>query len=237
MTRDSIGILAVALAIAVGPSCLDQGLQRDDVPGDDDAGADPYGDDDLAGDDDPWNSLCWYTYMDLNGIAYDRLDGSHIPTANLAAYEVVIIPSAQFTSFNVAMNTHMDRFEGYVAGGGKLIPQASTWVDQTAITVLPFGASATHPVEATTMVVVNPGHPINAGIQTTDPAGYASFGYLSNYGSAEVLTTDELNRTSSYIVYTGGGAAYVSELNMEWGINLDLLYIGHNVLEHLLGLP
>jgi hypothetical protein len=184
----------------------------------------------------PWGEVYWPNTLASLGYSYSQLGASSIPTVTLSNYDLVIVPSQQPSSFNTSMNSYMWKFEDYVSNGGGLILMLATYFSETPITTLPYGATATHGsgYESANAYNVNPSHPIMAGLPASMNSNYASHGRLNNYGTADVLTTDDYNQVSSYVVLSGSGGAYVSELTLEWAGSYDFAPVGANAIEYLL---
>ena len=120
----------------------------------------------IVQDNTPWGYTYWYDHLATAGLGYTVVGSPDIPTVNLAAYDLVIVPSQQPTDFNVLMDTHMDRFEDYVDGGGKLILMRGTYLAYTAIETLPCGAWHEHHAGTGGSCGDNmdPTHPIMLGV-------------------------------------------------------------------------
>jgi len=184
----------------------------------------------------PWGYSYWYDVMADYGLNYTTINYSQVASENFADYDLIIIPSQQPGSFNSTINSYMYKFDDYIENdGGKLILMLSTWTVYTPyITTLPFSASGSHSSYSSYFYNVNQSHPIMAGVAASGYSNYSSHGDMSNYGSADVLTTNDWNDTSSYFIQSGAGGAYVSYLTLEWYNSYDTYVIGWNVVDYLL---
>ena len=185
-------------------------------------------------DHDPWGYSYWFDQLSGYGLNSTVLDHTAIATAPLENFDLVIVPSQQTGPFNDAMNANMGRFEDYVIGGGNLILMLATWTVYTPYLEPPFGADGYHDDYASSAFNVTPNHPLMAGVPAVSTSSYASHGRIENYGSAEVLTTNESNNVTSIFLQPGCGAAYVSYLTMEWYGSYDVQPIGANAIEYML---
>jgi hypothetical protein len=185
-------------------------------------------------DNDPWGFSYWFDQLSAYGLNSTVLDSTLVATAPLEDFDLVIVPSQQDGTFNDTINNNMDRFEDYVIGGGNLILMLSTWTAYTPYGEPPFGAEGYHDAYASYSYNVAPSHPLMAGVPATSNTTYASHGRIENYGSAEVLTTNEDNDVTSIFLQLGCGAAFVSYLTMEWSGSYDVQPIGANAIDYML---
>ena len=183
----------------------------------------------------PWGYTYWATVLSSYGLSYSTINYGSIASTDFSAYDLIIIPSQQPGSFNSTVNSYMWKFEDYIDDGGKLILMLSTWTVYTPyITTLPFSASGSHSQYSSYFYNVNASHPLMAGVAASGYSNYSSHGYMSGYGSADILTTNDGNNTSSYFVESGSGAAYVSYLTLEWYNSYPAQIIGYNAVDYML---
>ncbi len=183
----------------------------------------------------PWGQSYWYTVLSSYGLTYTQINYSQVASENFDNYDLIIVPSQQPGAFNSTINSYMYKFEDYVDNGGKFILMMATWTVYTPyITDLPYGATHSHTQYSSYFYNVNASHPIMSGVPQSGYSNYASHGYMYDYGSADILTTNDWNSTSSYFIQSGGGGAYVSSLTIEWYNSYDLHIIGYNLVDYLL---
>ena len=183
----------------------------------------------------PWGQSYWYTVLGSYGLSYTTINYGSVASTDFTQYDLIIIPSQQPGAFNSTINSYMYKFEDYIDQGGKLILMLSTWSAYSPyITTLPYSASGSHSQFSYYFYNVNASHPLMSGVAASGYSNYASHGYMTGYGSADVLTTNTWNNASSYFVESGSGAAYVSYLTIEWYNSYPAHPIGYNAVDHML---
>ena len=193
----------------------------------------------LLGDGDPWGETYWDDELDAIAQPYVSLGSASIPFLDVGGFDLVIIPSQQDSDFNDAIEAMAADLETYVEDGGRVILMLATYTSYDPIESLPFGAVHEHDSSlfAEENDVLDPAHPIMAGLTSPLQGNLASHGRLLSFGDAHPLTANDQGDVTSYLKEAGFGALYASSVAIEFGGNTDLHPIGGNAIDYLLTYP
>ena len=127
----------------------------------------------------PWGYDAVQRILSANGIPYDQVGSSSIPSIDLTSYKLVIIPSVQGSSFYNTYNSYLSKFEAYVQQGGVLELHATTYSGTSPRPLLPGGGSNDWNGQNYNYVV-RPDHPLVNGVSNPFYGSYASHNSFSN---------------------------------------------------------
>ncbi|HZN04081.1 MAG TPA: choice-of-anchor D domain-containing protein, partial [Candidatus Polarisedimenticolia bacterium] len=99
-------------------------------------------------------------------LSYDTIRSTQIAATDLPAYRLVILAGGQPSSYYAALAARQAQIDAYVASGGCLEYHAwsPVWAGEPSPFVLP-GGGTTHSLQATFNTLLEPHHPLAAGIQ------------------------------------------------------------------------
>ena len=189
----------------------------------------------------PWRSDALQQVLEGNGMPYDQLASSAITTTELAAYSQVIIPSDQPQCLYDAYNLNRSKFENYASSGGLVEFHAAAWGmnagDLTGI-LLPGGVSIIKS-SSDYNYLVEPGHPLVAGLSNPFYGSWASHGYFTDLPGGSLTISSEGSIPGgepTLVEYAlGAGSVIASGQTMEysWKISQESGRILENMLPYL----
>lgn len=166
----------------------------------------------LVQDEAPWGKAANELVLASNGIAYDLIRSSMLEATDLSAYDLVIVPSAQRTSYYAALASLSGKLDAWVASGGVLeFHTASGWSGGNVSLVTLPGGMHVQGYNAMMNDVVDPAHPLAAGIPDPFYGGrgstYASHAHFRDVpGDAAQVMADDLGEATLVVYPFGGGA-------------------------------
>jgi hypothetical protein len=181
----------------------------------------------------PWGYDSIQQILTANGIPYDQINSSLIPTVNLSPYEMIVIPSVQGTTFYSTWNANIAKFEAYVDAGGKLW-QSTCNYSATAVEPLTPGGV----VSATDLNnynnIVAPDHRWAAGVPSPIYGNYASHDSFTNlYPGSTVVAQAQTTGLPTLVDYRyGAGRVLLTGQTLE--ITWDAGWDGAPILENSL---
>jgi PKD repeat protein len=131
----------------------------------------------LIQDYDAWGFPAITTILADNGIPYDVIGSAQIPTYDFSPYKMIIIPSVQSAGYNIVFNDNLAKFEDFVDAGGLMLMSFCEWYEPLRLP--PFGGTNIWD-EQSYNYIVEPGHPIFAGVPTPYYGNSASHNSLSD---------------------------------------------------------
>ncbi len=171
----------------------------------------------LVQDSSPWGYAAWTSTLSSQGIPYAQISAAQLSSTSLSGYDMVITASVQGGSYNGYINAASAQLENYVMAGGVLVFSACTQSSHTPYPIPPFGGSNTY-FTSSTGTLVDPTHPLVAGVSNPFTGNSASHNYITAYpGAADVLVTGDHGFPTLYEYSTGNGLLIVSTLTLEWG--------------------
>ncbi|MBI4770646.1 MAG: carboxypeptidase regulatory-like domain-containing protein, partial [Chloroflexi bacterium] len=165
----------------------------------------------------PWGYDSIQQVLNASGISYDQVTSSSLPTVNLAAYNLVIVPSVQPASFYQTWNDNLARIEDYVTAGGYLWLSVTTFDNIYPKPLAPGGAASTNDFDAYNLVV-EPSHPWVAGVPGTiygNWASHDSFTQLAS-GTLVVVRAQSSSRPTLVDYRLGAGRVLASGMTLEF---------------------
>src|SRR5206468_2125099 len=174
----------------------------------------------LIQDNDPWGTSANQQVLSANGIAYDLIPSTALPTRDLSPYRVVIVPSDQSTSFYATLASLSVKLETFVSSGGVLEFHAAGWGwqggDASRVT-LP-GGMAINPYISYQNRVLDSAHPLMAGVPNPFSGNAASHAYFTAIpaGAAEIAS-DDYGRTNLVVYPFGRGIVIAGGQTFEHG--------------------
>ena len=143
----------------------------------------------LIQDSPAWGYPAQESIMTANGIPYDIINSSQIATTDLTAYKMVIVPSVQGSGFNTLYNASLAKFEDFIDGGGLMILNYAEQSSDIPYKLPPFGGTNNYGGYDYNYIV-DPTHPIFAGVSNPYYGSWASHDYLTDLlGDDRVLVT------------------------------------------------
>lgn len=181
-------------------------------------------------DEYPWGADSIQQILSAHAIPYDQVDSSYMATIDLSAYELVIIPSVQSTTFYDNWDIHIARFEEYVEAGGAL------WLSGTTQGQVPAapGGVLNHLGGDDYNDVLLPGHPWVAGVSGQIFGNSASHNYFTNLFPGSLVVAQSTNYGQATLVDYRIGAGRImltgQTLEIAWWYNWDAAIILENSL-------
>jgi hypothetical protein len=172
----------------------------------------------LIQDVDAWGFPAITTILADNGIPYDVIGSAQIPTYDFSPYKMIIIPSVQGSAYNTIFNDNLAKFEGFVDVGGLMLMSFCEQSSYVPYRLPPFGGTNNYQTESDNHIV-EPAHPIFAGVPNPYPGTSASHSYLTG-----LLPDDR-------VLVTGGGAPGGNVIMIERDAGLGMLVAGGQTFE------
>jgi subtilisin family serine protease len=168
----------------------------------------------------PWGVHSNESILNSLGIRFDVIRSGSLPSTNLSAYRLVIVPSDQPSSFYLAVAQRAAQLESFVRAGGVLEFHAAGWGynqgDASQVT-LPDGMHI-HQRYADTNVVLDPSHPIVAGVPTPFNGGHASHAYFTGIPvAAHSIVRDDSGGVNLVEYVHGVGRVIAAGQTLEFG--------------------
>ncbi len=174
----------------------------------------------LLQDNAPWGSMANEQVLGANSIAFDMIPSSALATTDLSRYRLVIVPSDQPTSYYSRLVGRAAQLNEYVSDGGVLEFHAAGWGHangDASLVTLPEGMRISS-YHSSRNDVLDPSHPLMAGVPDPFFGSYASHAYFSNVpASAAVLAADELGRPNLVVYGSGSGLVIAGGQTFEYG--------------------
>ncbi|MGV8049253.1 MAG: PKD domain-containing protein [Anaerolineaceae bacterium] len=172
-----------------------------------------------------------------NGISYEMVSATLMPTIDLSPYSLVIIPGLQSQAFYTAWNTSLAKFEAYISAGGALWLSTATSTSTLVKPDVPGGVE-TVAVTDTVNKVVTPTHPWVAGV----PGQYfgdslASYNQFKDLAAGSITVASDQNGYATLVDYRmGAGRVLITAQPLEqaYSANLDSKPILPNTILDLL---
>ena len=183
----------------------------------------------------PWESTAIQQVLEANGVGYDVAGSDQMATIDLSAYDTVIISNDQPQDFYEAYKDNASRFDAFVSGGGFL------WVETAYFgfgdgdfsgAVLPGGVVVGPPVFDDFNDVVDPDHPLMAGVPDPISGTAASHSVFENVPShATVIATSSATGEPTLVEWDHGAGhvvGFAQTLEFAWDNGQD----GAQILEN-----
>jgi hypothetical protein len=172
----------------------------------------------LIQDSNPWGYASIETILTNNDIPYTIINSTQIPTTDFAPYKMIIVPSVQGSSYNNVYNANLAKFEDFILGGGVMLLNYAEQSDYLPYRLPPFGGVNNDQLESDNYIV-DPAHPIMAGVPNPYSGNSASHSYLTG------LAPDD------HILVTGGNAPGGNVVMIERARGAGLLIAGGQTYE------
>jgi uncharacterized repeat protein (TIGR01451 family) len=137
-----------------------------------------------------WGHNAIQSILSANNISYTVISSSQMAATDFSPYRMIIIPSVQGVSYNQAFNANLTKFENYIDAGGLVLMSFCEFSGDMPYRNIPFGG-ANNWGGAYDNYIVDPDHPIFAGVPNPYSGNYASHNFLSG-----LLPTDRILVTS-----------------------------------------
>jgi hypothetical protein len=144
----------------------------------------------LIQDLDAWGWPAMTTILTANGIPYDLIGSASIPSYDFSPYKMIIIPSVQGSAYNTIFNDNLAKFEAFIDAGGLMLMSFCEQSSYLPYRLPPFG-SANNYMTFDQNYIVDPSHPIFAGVPNPYTGSSASHTYLTGLlpGDRELVTS------------------------------------------------
>lgn len=177
----------------------------------------------VLADNLPWGSSAVTDILTANGETFSTATSATFPGLNFADYDVIIVLSDQVPAFHTVFAANFPKFVAFVTAGGTLEVHAATcgWNSPCGYSVQLPGGVHTHEQYDFYNVVVDPLHPISAGVTSPFFGNYASHGYFSGLvPGTEIITAAQSNNEPTTIQYHyGSGVVTATTCTYEFGCN------------------
>jgi subtilisin family serine protease len=174
----------------------------------------------LVQDNLPWGTMANEAVLNSNGIAFDVITSSLLAAADLSAYRLIILASDQPTLYYQRITAQIARLEAFVTVGGVLEAHAAGWgfaSGDASQMILPGGLRTAQQFSSTN-TVLDPSHPITAGIPSPFFGNYVSHAYFTSIPAAAEWLVADANGAPNLVVYPlGGGTVVASGQTLEFG--------------------
>jgi uncharacterized repeat protein (TIGR01451 family) len=125
-----------------------------------------------------WGSNAMQSILMANGISYTVINSSQIAATDFSPYHMIIVPSVQGSSYNIAFNANLSKFEDYIDAGGLMLMGFCEQYGDMPYLNIPFGG-INNWSPADNNYIVDPTHPIFTGVPNPYSGTSASHSYLS----------------------------------------------------------
>jgi len=161
----------------------------------------------------PWGYSEIDGLLDTLGAVVSYATSNYFDTLNLGQFDLIVILSAQSSTFYSRLASKMAVLEAYVSAGGIIELHACSFGDVVA---LPGGGSS-HFRTSSQNTVVAPDHPIVEGVPGIVHGSSASHNYLSGLpAGAEVITVDLSGDPTTAEYSMGSGLVIVTGMTWEF---------------------
>jgi PKD repeat protein len=166
----------------------------------------------------PWGYTSIETILNNNGIPFTTIGSAQIPSTDFTPYKMIIVPSVQGTGYNNIYNANLAKFESFIEGGGVMLFNYCEQSSYTPYRLPPFGGANNYQTESDNYIV-DPAHPIMAGVSNPYSGNSASHSYMTG------LLPDD------YILVTGGTVPGGNVVMIERSAGAGLLVAGGQTFE------
>jgi hypothetical protein len=171
-----------------------------------------------------WGYDAMRTILAENSIPYTTITSSQLAATELSPFQIIIIPSAQYPSYDTAINANLARFEAYIDSGGVLLMSINQDWSAYANRLIPFGGEAQGKFH-NNQIIIEPDHPIFAGVPNPYSGSYQSQRVHVLYdllrGDRLLVTGDEYYGSTPIMIERRHGAGMLvaggQAFEWEWG--------------------
>ena len=174
----------------------------------------------LIQDAHPWGTASNESLLTANGIVFDAIPSASLASTDLAQYVRVIVPSDQTQATYSVLLARAAQLDQYVSDGGILEFHAAAWGwnggDDSQV-ILP-GGMRIHQRIAITNDVLDPSHPLMAGVPdpfTGNAASHASFSNIPAF--ATLIVADDVAVPNLVGYALGSGYVIAAGQTLEFG--------------------
>ncbi len=170
----------------------------------------------------PWESAALQEVLENNGIEFDLVGSEEMESIDMTPYEVVFVSNDQPQEFYEAFTASVGRFEEYVNGGGFLWMGAAGWGwngGEPDGLPLPGGVFLNGPEFEDENVVVQPEHPVVAGLPEVFFGSFASHSFFIDAPDGSTITVGAFTDEPTLIEYELGAGrvlATTQPLEFHW---------------------
>ena len=174
----------------------------------------------IVQDTRPWDTQANEEILQTLGIAFDVIPSAMLAATDLTPYRLMIVPSDQPTSLYTRIYDAAAQLDNYVLLGGVLEFHAAAWGwaggDASGVT-LP-GGTRIQQSYSNRNDVLEPGHPLVAGVPNPFFGSYASHAHLTDIPAlATVITADEVGVPNLVVYGHGAGTVIAGGQTFEYG--------------------
>lgn len=174
----------------------------------------------------PWNTVVNQQVLEGNGIPYHVVPSSGLQFVDLGAYELVIVPSDQYTTTYQNLSAGAAQLSAFVQNGGQLEFHAAGWgwnSGDVSLVTLPGGTQIVQYFPSTNQVLM-PGHPLVAGFPAVFSGPPPSLSYLTNLPPlAQLVIGDDQGRPTLAEYRHGLGRVVVACQPLEYSAAYEVV--------------
>ncbi len=174
----------------------------------------------LVEDVPPWGTMTNEALLRANGIAFDVIATGALDATDLARYRKVIVAGDQPTGAYSRLAAAEGQLRQYVESGGVLEFHAAAWGflgGDASLVTLP-GGMRIHLAFAGENDVLDPGHPLVAGVPDPFTGTLASHAYFSSIPAGAAAVVADLQGRVNLVVYSlGRGLVIAGGQTLEFG--------------------
>ena len=178
----------------------------------------------VLADNLPWGSNAVADILTAKGATFSTANSTDFPALDFEMYDVIIVLSDQKPAFHTVFVANFSKFVSFVTNGGSLEVHAATcgWNSPCGYSVLLPGGVNTVEQYDNFDVIVDPLHPIVAGMPNPFSGTYASHGYFANLvEGTDIITAAQSNSLPTTIQYKyGSGIVTATTCTYEYGYSL-----------------
>ena len=166
----------------------------------------------------PWGYDSIQQILNANGVCYDQVAPSQIPTIDLSPYWLVIIPSNQSSGFYSTWNANIAKFQAYVEAGGALWLSTCAYHSTSPEPLVPGGVTNANDNPDHYNDIIEPTHPWVAGVPSPIYGNYASHDSFTNlYPGSLVVVQAQMSGNPTLVDYMmSAGRVLITGQTLEW---------------------
>ncbi|MBI3449035.1 MAG: S8 family serine peptidase, partial [Acidobacteria bacterium] len=183
----------------------------------------------------PWGSHANETILAANGIVFDVIPSASLGSTDLSRYRIVLVPSDQPTSYYTRIASASNQIDAFVRGGGVLEFHAAGWGwsdGDASLVTLPGGMRIRQALFGTNQVL-DPTHPLMAGVPNPFTGDYASHASFTSIPAAATRIAATSTGDVNLVVYRLGLGTVVTG-GQTFEIGFDLGWAGGKILTNMI---
>jgi hypothetical protein len=195
-------------------------------------------------DVDPWLYPANEEALQELWVSYDIINSADLAIADLSQYDIIIIPSNQYTSTYNNLIANRDKLAQWVANGGTLVVHACDMAfpnyGHWSQSFLPGGVNHQH-YYYNSLLIIDPTHPVVQGLSNSDISGwgYSTHGFFIGLPANVNVIIETLTHFPTYIEYSYGSGlvlATMQRIELPWRYEMETWKnLLRNELSYVLG--